>query len=161
MLSNHINEGERLLQLGRYEEALACFNALLDQDPDARFGSAVALQLLGRFEEAEQQYQRVLAIFPRDEEVLSNLIAMSVEQFDLDRVERYSRRLLQINADHTVALEGLTLTAVERRDYPTAAQYLSRIVWSEEPPGDAIEYRLSPALADRLRSLYGTIANSH
>jgi len=163
MVSNRIRTGDRLLKLGRFNEALACFAAGLKETADskARFGCAVALQLLGRWEDAERQYNELLAADPAHEEALSNLVAMSVERFDLGRVERYARRLLELKGDSMVALQALVIAAVERREYETAAQYFSRIVPDTVFGGDAIEYRLSPEMVERLRSLHGTLAHPY
>jgi tetratricopeptide (TPR) repeat protein len=161
MVLNRIRIGERLLNLGRFEDALECFAADEAQDLHALFGSAVARQLLGRFEEAEDRYQRILSNDPRHEEALANLIAMSVERFDLERVERYSERLLRLNGEAAAALQGLAIVALERRDFRTAAHYFSRIVPADGPEGDAIEYRVSREMAERLRSLHGTVADSY
>lgn len=151
---NPIATGERLLCLGRFEEALDCFDAHLSQADDlqALFGRAVAQQMLGWFHQAEQDYAQVLSVEPNHEEALSNLIAMSVELFDLDRLEHYSRWLLDVNGKSAPALQGLAVVALERRDYDAAAHYFSYIVPANGPEGDAIEYRVSREIADRLRS---------
>src|SRR5439155_8893741 len=84
--------GDSLLRLNRFEEALACFDQCWSDAAweQALFGKAVALQLLRRFDHAETLYNRLLAINTKEEEVLANLIAMSMEVFDLARVWRYS-----------------------------------------------------------------------
>ena len=161
---DRLRDGERLLNQARFEEALECFAAAEGNDPRALFGSAVARQMLGRFEEAESRYERLLAAHPAHEEALANLLAMSVERFDLDRVESYSQRLLAVNPASMAALQGLVIVAVERRQLETAAQYFRRIV--AEPrladgDGDAIEYRLSRETVERLRSFYGAVADSY
>lgn len=156
-----IQAGERLLNLGHFEQALDCFAPREMQDLQALFGSAVARQMLGRFAEAEENYERVLAADPAHEEALENLIAMSVERFDLERVERYSRRLFDLNPHSAAALQGLVLVAVERRDYQAAARYFQQIVPAGPPGGDAVEYRLSRQMVERLRSYNGAVADSY
>ena len=123
----------------------------------ALFGKAVALQLLRRFDEAEKHYERLLAIDPDAEEALSNLIAMSMEVFELARVQKYSQRLLEINSRSTAALKGLALAAIERRDYPTAARYFYQIAELEpeitrrpKQQSDAVEYRISRKVFESL-----------
>jgi len=163
MVSNRIRIGERLLRLGRLEEALASFVACIKEaaGAPALFGCAVALHLLERFDEAELQYERVLAADPKHAEALANLVALSVERFDLERVESYARRLLELDAHSTVALQALVIAAVERREYEIAAQYFSRIRPDAESAGNAIEYRLSPEMVERLRSMHGAIAHPY
>jgi tetratricopeptide (TPR) repeat protein len=141
-------EGQRFLDEGRFEEALACFQG---DDPRAIFGRGVALQLLARFEEAEAEYLKVLARSPRNEETLANLIALSVERFDLASVERYSRQLLDIAPGAPIALEGLIVVGVERGDYDLAASCFARLKPVEEESRDAVEYRLSRQMVERLK----------
>ncbi|HTS78809.1 MAG TPA: hypothetical protein VMG40_21535, partial [Bryobacteraceae bacterium] len=84
---------------------------------------------------------------------LANLVALAVEKFDLERVERYSRKLVEINAEATIGWQGLLVVAVERRDYESAAAYLARVESrSAIKDESAIQYRLSGNLADRLRA---------
>ena len=149
-----IDLGDCLLHLNRFEEALVCFDQCWSGASRRRalFGKAVALHLLRRFDEAEADYERVLTLDPRAEEPLSNLIAMCVEVFDLERVQRYSRRLMDINPRSGAALEGLTLVAIERRDHENAARFFARAAelgietidaTSGENGDSVIEYRLS------------------
>jgi tetratricopeptide (TPR) repeat protein len=133
------------------------------------FGKAVALQLLRRFDEAEVLYERILAIEPRSEEALGNLIAINTEAFDLARVHRYALRLVGLRPQSTVALQALTLVAVERRDYETAAHYFADLL-EHAPEGtlslgdegiekDEIAYVLSGEAVARL-SQFGRITPS-
>src|SRR5579871_1545502 len=125
-----IGLGDCLLHLNRIEEALGCFDQCWSEAArmSALFGKAVALQLLRRFDEAESTYERVLALDPRAEEALSNLIAMNIEVFDLTRIHRYSARLLKVRPKSVVALQGLVLVALEREEYEAAARHYSRLL---------------------------------
>jgi tetratricopeptide (TPR) repeat protein len=147
------------LRLKRFEAALACFDECWAEGSRRRalFGKAVALQLLRRLDEAEKLYERLLTIDPAAEEALSNLIAMSMEVFELARVQTYSQRLLEINSHSTVALQGLALAAIERLDYTAAARYFHRaleldpeIMHPPNGPSDAVEYRISRKIFDSL-----------
>jgi tetratricopeptide (TPR) repeat protein len=158
-----IRLGECLLQMNRMEDALVCFDQCWSEPfrLPALFGKAVAFQLLRRFDEAEATYERVLGIDPSAEEALSNLIAMSMEVFDLQRVHRYSTRLLQVSPQSAVAMQGLALVAVERREYTAAARHFSRLIERpsdgeasrNEENGDAIEYRLSREVVEHLNTI--------
>jgi tetratricopeptide (TPR) repeat protein len=121
--------GASLLYLNRLDDALASFLQCSDalQGP-ALFGKAVALQLLHRFGEAENAYEILLASDPSSEETLSNLIALSIEINDLDRVRDYSQRLLKISPQSPAALQGLATVALDRQDHHAAARYCDRIV---------------------------------
>jgi len=147
------------LRLRRPEAALKCFDKCWSEGARRRalFGKAVALQLLRRLDEAEKLYERLLTIDPAAEEALSNLIAMSMEVFELARVQTYSQRLLEINSHSTVALKGLALAAIERLDYTAAASYFHRALELEPEimhlpaePSDAVEYRISRKIFDSL-----------
>jgi tetratricopeptide (TPR) repeat protein len=161
--------GDCLLRLNRLEPALDCFDQCWSDaaQRQALFGKGIALQLLRRFDEAEIAYERVLALDGKAEEALANLIAMSMEVFDLERVRRYSRRLVDINPRSVPGLQGLTLVAVERGDMDTAARHFSTL--AEQSPesvrptrdasDDAIEYRVSRKAIDRIKeSMRGQVA---
>jgi tetratricopeptide (TPR) repeat protein len=156
-----IARGDCLLRLERFEEALACFDLCWSDaaKEQTMFGKAVALQLLRRYDEAENLYQRLLALNPKNEEALCNLIAMSLEVFDLARVWRYSYQLLELSSQSRTALQGLVLVSVERREYNTAARYFARLVQhhpecliarSKEDDDGSIKYRLSREVVERL-----------
>jgi tetratricopeptide (TPR) repeat protein len=153
--------GDCLLHLNRVEQALNCFDQCWSDAAhrQAEFGKGVALQLLRRFDEAEIAYERMLALDGKAEEALANLIAMSLEVFDLERVQRYSRRLVEINPSAVAGLQGLTLVAAERGDMETAARHFSML--AEHAPDsvrpardsseDIIEYRLNRKAIDRFK----------
>ncbi|HEX5431860.1 MAG TPA: tetratricopeptide repeat protein, partial [Bryobacteraceae bacterium] len=134
----------------------ACFDQCRpNAEKPALFGKAAALQLLGRFDEAESAYERLLALDPAAREALSNLIAMHVERFNLSRVEHYSLRLRELDPQAPAARKGLALVAIERREYQAAAQYCSEIS-GDDSGADAstdgsIEYRLSWKVTGKLR----------
>ena len=146
-----------LLHLRRFEAALTCFDECWSEGSRRRalFGKAVALQLLRRLDEAEKFYERLLTIDPGAEEALANLIAMSMEVFELARVQKYSQRLLEINSHSTLALQGLALAAIERLDYAAAARHFHRaleldpeIMHPPAEPSEAVEYRISRKIFD-------------
>ncbi|HLK22216.1 MAG TPA: tetratricopeptide repeat protein [Bryobacteraceae bacterium] len=122
--------GACLLHLNRPEEALANFDHCWSDAARLRvlFGKAVALQLLGRRQEAESAYQRLLAADPRSAEALSNLIALSMEAHDLENARRYAVRLADLDPESLPALQCLAAVALENREYEAAVRYCSRIV---------------------------------
>jgi tetratricopeptide (TPR) repeat protein len=148
-----------LLHLRRFEAAITCFDECWSEGSRRRalFGKAVALQLLRRLDEAEKLYECLLTIDPAAEEALANLIAMSMEVFELVRVQKYSQRLLEINSHSTLALQGLALAAIERLDYVAAARHFHRalalnpeIMHPPAEPSEAVEYRISRKIFDSL-----------
>jgi tetratricopeptide (TPR) repeat protein len=153
------SRAEQLLDEGRYQEALEHFES--GNDLRSVFGRGVALQLLGRFDEAEEAYETVLAADPVHQETLANLLAMSVEEFDLKAVERYAKRLLDLDSTSAVALRGLIVVAVERHDYEFAAICFAKLTLRDEHFRDAIEYRLSRQIVDRLKDIHGQVTHSY
>lgn len=64
-----ILKGQKSIESGNFEEALACFEQalLLNQaDPDLWNFKAVALRSLGRYEEALECFNKSLKLDPRD-----------------------------------------------------------------------------------------------
>jgi tetratricopeptide (TPR) repeat protein len=125
-----VSLGACLLHLNRPEDALTYFDGCWSDASRTRalFGKAVSLQLLGRHEEAETHYQRLLLADPKPEEVLSNLIALSIQAQVFDAVQHYALRLLQIAPQSLTALQGLAAVALDRREYEAAVHYCGRIV---------------------------------
>lgn len=150
--SARIGLGACLLKLNRIEDALEVFQQCDDSSGPASFGKAVALQLLGRFDEAAGVYEAQLQSEPNSPETLGNLIAMSAETRDLEHMREYSQKLLSIAPQSAVALQGLATVALERRDNHQAAKYCDRIV---EVAPDCLEgwHNLRIAL-DRILSAF-------
>jgi len=122
--------GACLLHLNRPEEALSNFDACWSDGARTRvlFGKAVALQYLRHYQESEAAYQRLLDADPRSQELLGNMLALSVEMRKWDAVQHYAQRLLEIAPQSVTALQGLAAAALERREYETAVHYCGRIV---------------------------------
>jgi len=121
--------GASLLYLNRLDEAFDAFRSCSGAlEQAAAFGKAVALQLLHRLGEAESAYEALLEWDPNSEETLSNLIALGVENQDLDRVRDYSQRLLKVSPQSSAALQGLAAVALESGEHHAAARYCDRIV---------------------------------
>jgi len=147
-----IGLGACLLKLNLVAQALEVFER---SGPAALFGKAVALQLLGRVDEAATAYESWFAEQPdatHSAEALANLIALSAERDDLEHMREYSQKLLDIAPQSTVALQGLATVALERRDNHAAARYCDRIL---ELAPDCLEgwHNLRVAL-DRILSAF-------
>jgi tetratricopeptide (TPR) repeat protein len=71
----HGDLGNAYKELGRLDDALACYGEALALDagnPDLHYNRATALQALGRFEEALAGYDAALALNPNDPEARNN-----------------------------------------------------------------------------------------
>ena len=157
--SARIGLGDCLLHMNKPEEALACFEACWSGNAlqPCLFGKAVALQMLRRYEQSEAVYQRFLELKPDSEEALSNLIALNMERFTLGRVQQCALQLLGLRPHSATALRALVVTAFERREYESAADYYGRLLeTTERDPSpsegsEPVQYRLSQEDALRLQ----------
>ena len=122
--------GACLLQLDVAEQALACFERIesAGERESALLGKAVALQKLGRHEEAEEAYRELLEISPGSAEPLANLIALSAAKRDLVAMEDYASRLLEVNSQSKAALQGMAMVAIESGNQAAAVEYCTRLV---------------------------------
>jgi tetratricopeptide (TPR) repeat protein len=122
--------GSCLLHLNRAEEALRNFDLGL-RGPErerALLGKAVALQLLGRFREAERAYETLLSSDPASEEALANLMVMSMAAEDLESAQEHAFRLLKTHPHSAAALQGLASMALDASDHEAAIHYCDRIL---------------------------------
>ena len=122
--------GACLLHLNRPEEALIHFDVCWSDAarPRVLLGKAVALQFLRHYEEAQAAYERLLQADASSQEVLGNLLTLSVETHNWDAVEHYGQRLLEASPRSILALQGLAAVALERREYEAAVRYCGRLV---------------------------------
>jgi predicted O-linked N-acetylglucosamine transferase (SPINDLY family) len=118
---DHCQRGDALCKSGRYEDALASYDAALAVRPDyikALFHRANALYAMKRFEEALAGYVRILALQPNHAEILCN------HGNTLYQLARFEEALtsydgaLALRKDYAVALNnrGLTLQQLKRPD---------------------------------------------
>lgn len=142
------NKGVSLAALGRYEEAIACYDQALAIDPldgAAWFNKGVNLAALDRREEAVECFDQAVRIDPRDE---TAWCAKGVNLAALDRREEAIAcwdRALQINT-HCVGAwcaKGVSLATADRRQeaiacFDEALKIDSRLarVWSNK--GDCL-----------------------
>lgn len=120
--------GACLLKMNGPQEALEQFEKLRGNRRPALFGRAVALQLLGRVQEAAGAYEELLAGEPQPEEALANWIALSVETRDFERAQQLSERLLALVPHSKVALQGLATVALEQEDHDAAVSYCGKLL---------------------------------
>lgn len=124
----HLGYGACLLEMNRPEDALENFERAGAERGLALLGKGVAMQKLGRFNEAEKAYAGLLAAEPESEEALSNWIAMSIETHDLERAQALSERLRALSPRSRIALQGLATVALERGDPDAAAFYCGQLL---------------------------------
>jgi len=93
----HFDEGNRLYDLGRYEEAIEEFDIALDIDPnykEAHYNKGNTLRHLKRYEEAIKEYDKALAIDPNFKEAHNNKgIALNNLGRYEEAIEEYDKAL--------------------------------------------------------------------
>ena len=97
-------------QVGRLDEAVACYRQLLRLKPDmasAYNNLGTALCELGRLEEAEASYRRVLALQPDQAEAHNNLGTVLFEREKLDEAVAAYHSALALQPDYVEALNNL------------------------------------------------------
>lgn len=98
-------QGVRQVEAGKFAEALAVFDGILAEDPDARGSllmSGIALNHLGRWEEADRRLTRFLALQPNH--VTGTLAAVQAKQglkktAEADRFRDQLRRMRRAGGD--------------------------------------------------------------
>ena len=132
----HLGLGLSRLHMGAARPALEAYDRCLRLIPNLEpvrlepilFGKAAALQLLKRFAEAAELYNRVLEQNPRSEEALTNAISTHLELKDHASAARCAEQLLEIRPDSRVAHEGLASAAFAVQDYEKAAAHCAALV---------------------------------
>ena len=81
--SPSINPGDVAFKKGDYSEAVAAYSEFLKTDPsnlDLRFGRGRAYQELGKFEEAQLDFEQALSQDPNNFQVLLSLATIQLDQ---------------------------------------------------------------------------------
>ena len=119
-----------LLYLNRPEEALTNLDLCWSDSARVRavFGKAVALQLMGRFQEAQAVYDRLLTSERHSEEILANLITMNLETRDFGAARRYACQLLDVAPKSILAMQAMATIALAEGHYMVAIRYCGQIV---------------------------------
>lgn len=108
--------GAVLLEIGALDAALELFEASSRHVPDDARGHAgrgIALQMLGRGEEAEAAYREALRLDPKHALALKHLGVLLQERGELDAAAECFETLLQSNPDDDVARHMLAATRGE------------------------------------------------
>jgi len=119
------------LHLKQPEAALAAFDICLTAKPGydkALYGKAIALQALGKTDEAMQLYTKLLPANGANADLLANMIGLALKQGDDAKVRDYCDKLLRVKPGARPAFEGLVAAAIARGDFKTAAQQGAQLV---------------------------------
>ncbi|MGY8682824.1 tetratricopeptide repeat protein [Bradyrhizobium sp. UFLA05-153] len=100
-------QGQLLFNLGRYAEALECFNAFDRLNPNIAplyQTRGLCLQRLGRFEEAQADFERSIALNPGEAETHKNLGTLHSRFGRMEQALASLDRALELRPDFSAAL---------------------------------------------------------
>jgi tetratricopeptide (TPR) repeat protein len=156
LLANDAEDGEALmglglceLQLQQPEDSAANLAKYLEThpaNPAARFGLAVAYQLLLESDEAIRIYEGLRTEGHYQAETLGNLIMIFRQQKDAARLAEAGALLLECDPDSVIGLQGAAFAAFLREDHEAAATWCERTV---EVEGNRYEHWMNLALCRR------------
>ena len=128
----YLEMGAACAQLGRYDQAIECFERAIDLGR----GSAFAHDLLGRalmgrkmWSEAERAFREQMALSEDDEErglAATNLANLCIDLGRLDDAEGWIEQALGAGQDNAAVHNALGVIASERRQWETAAAELRK-----------------------------------
>ena len=159
----HVELGETLRVLGRYEQALQALDqalALEPNYPEALASKGETLRALGRHKEALEALDQALALRPDFARALGSKGA------ELGDLERYPEalqaleRVLQLEPDDVFAVESMASLLCHTGEYETAARVLEEAMKRNPPAATVLELKgwalqnLGPARAQEARKAY-------
>lgn len=125
---------ERALNLGRYDSALQLFDVLhAENKRDSRvaMGRAVALQRLGRFDEAMGMYELVSELEPKNVDVKVNMLGLLATRYPAVALRRMLG-LYEGNRGHAGLVAQIAVAYAQSGDVSSALQFLG-VAASMEP----------------------------
>ena len=126
-----LNRGNTLLSLGKYKEALLCYDraiAIRDDLPTAWNNRGIALKHLGRYEDALRSYNMALKLDGNFKDAYLN---KAILYFDLKRYEEahnFAKRVLEIDDKSIPALLLLARVHIKRNMENEAKEILSKVL---------------------------------
>ena len=136
----HMGRGHALLQLGRYDEAIADLKESVVLEPEMRqlplqmsqlpllhtlIGEAA--QKLGRHEEARRHYEHALRIEPGMVEAQTGRIGLLLDQQFSEEAERHLRSVRKLYAGDADGLHGVAEFLRKREQYEDALEWYDAV----------------------------------
>jgi len=151
----------RLLQPGSVEAALDRLSRYLQRYPnsrDVRLAYARALVADRRFAEARNEFQKLLADFPANSDVVYAVALLSMQLSDYDAAETSLKRLLELDfADKETVLLYLGQIAEEQKNYPQALLWYGKVGQGERYLTSQIRYAQAMAKQGRIEQARGRL----
>ena len=145
----HVVAAERALKLGFNDSALDMFEKLYEdnkRDQRVLMGKAVALQNLGRFDEAMKSYQELLNLSPDNPEVKVNMLGLMASRYPAIAL-RQLKDLRQDYPAHVGVVAQLAVTEANLGNFREAIKNLG-IASSMEPSNASHIFNMA-VIADR------------
>ena len=121
--------GNRLLQEGKLEEAIAYYQKSIEENPQFAHSYqnlAIALKKIGRIEEAIAALRQAVAINPEDPWSLYKLGIMLSQKGQFQEAVDYLRRALDLKKDVCEFYLGLVNALVKLGEWEEAVEYIDR-----------------------------------
>ncbi|MBX2835084.1 MAG: tetratricopeptide repeat protein [Micavibrio sp.] len=144
-----LTAAERAISLGRYDSALEIYNRLYatnPRDPNVLMGRALALQHLGRFDEAVMAYDNMLTVKPDNLEAQINMLGMMADQYPAVALKRLSDLSDRYPQNIGVVAQMAFINA-KMQNYDDAIRYLG-VAASIEPQNANHMYNMA-VIADQ------------
>ena len=137
--SARVQLGLLLTETGRSSEALKILAPLAQSnDPDSLNAYGIALADGGKFDDAAQQFQRVLKSDPNSAPALQNLGIVALRRDDVPSAQQYLSRALDLNPRLPLALNTMGVVFARQGDFAHAVEYWSRAVAIDPHQYDAL-----------------------
>lgn len=143
---------ERAMKLGRYGSALEIYDRLYQvnkRDPNVLMGKAVALQRLGRDDEAIGVHENLLTLRPNNVEASVNMLGLMGQRYPSVALQRLLD-LSEKNPENVGVLAQVAVVQAKLGDYQAAVRYLGMAA-SMEPQNASHVYNMA-VIADRAGS---------
>lgn len=146
------------INIGQYEIAVELYKDALKQNKDdvyAKLGLATAYQYLGEYIQAKPLYIEVMEVYPTDQQVMANLLAIISNETPYEAVY-----LLSSIADRNLTsplIQAQTSIAYSRiQNYSKAIEYIKRAI---ELDSNNLEYQYNLAVLYDLNKNYPEAKN--
>lgn len=151
------------INVGQYEIAVELYKDVLKLDKNdvyATLGLATAYQYLGQYVQAKSLYISVMEVFPTDQQVMANLLAIITDETPYEAIYLLSNIAdKNINSPLLQAQASIAYTKV--KNYKKAIEYINRAIELDQ---NNLEYRYNLAVLydldenyDRAKFLYNDL----
>jgi len=129
--SSDLNKGNELSNQGKYEEALRCFDNVLETEPDdptALTYKGIALADLGREKESMEIFNNLLEIAPNDHALLNNKAQALTRFGKLDEAIELYDKSLEINPSYDKAYFNKGLIFQGQKKFDESIQLFDKAI---------------------------------